>query len=96
MILSTKIGFLDKIFGIREAITMVADAGFDAIDFSMGIGQYSSDVYEKEYYTELKKYAESKGVYFNQAHGPDGSSSAEPELNRKIYQKVVNIWGLKV
>ena len=89
MILSTKTGFLDKIYGIKDAIAIIADAGFDAIDFSMDSAEYGSDVHSKEYYTELRKYAESKGVYFNQAHGPDGSSFADEERNKKRFQEVI-------
>ena len=35
MKISTEIGSIAKIVGEREAVRLVADAGFDAFDFSM-------------------------------------------------------------
>lgn len=89
MKLSTATSILERTFGLKGAIDMIAGAGFDAIDFSAGFEEYQTDTYNKEYYLEIKKYAESKGVYFNQAHGPDGSSYKNPEANKKRYEEVI-------
>lgn len=89
MKLSTATSILERTFGLKGAIDMIAGAGFDAIDFSAGYEEYQTDTYNKEYYLEIKKYAESKGVYFNQAHGPDGSSYKNPEANKKRYEEVI-------
>ena len=74
MVLSTNIGFIPGTFSDEEAITMLADAGFDAIDYSLGtlsnpIGRWLEDDY-KERAKQLLDFAHSKGVYFNQAHAP--------------------------
>ncbi len=89
MKLSTATSTVERAFGLKGAIDLIAEAGFDAIDFSAGFEEYQTDTYNKEYYTEIKKYAENKGVYFNQAHGPDGSSFKNEEANKKRYQEVI-------
>lgn len=89
MKLSTATSRVERAFGLKGAIDMIAGAGFDALDFSAGYEEYQTDTYDKAYYTEMKKYAESKGVYFNQAHGPGGSSFKNEEANKKRYQEVI-------
>ena len=70
MKLSTTTDKLQVTFGFEKAIDYFADAGFDAIDFS----QFNEDIYEgdfsKDYFVEIKKYAEDKGLFFNQSHAP--------------------------
>lgn len=89
MKLSTKTGYLEGKFGIKKTIDLLADAGFDAIDFTLEKAEYCSDTHDKSFYTELRDYAQSKGVYFNQAHGPDGSSFADEERTKKRFEEVV-------
>ena len=73
MKLSTTTGRFYTKFGFLKAIDYLADAGYDALDFS----QFNKDVYEvdfpKEYFLEIRKYAEDKGLCFNQSHAPYGS-----------------------
>jgi len=58
-------------FGIEKAINMIADAGFEGVDFS----DFSSesfvnfDGYIKKA-KEVRKLAESRGLTFSQSHGP--------------------------
>ncbi len=88
MKLSTTTVPLQKHFGLQKTIDILADAGYDAIDFS----QSSSSIYEekpnKEYYTEMRKYAEAQGVYFNQSHAPFHSSSCDSEWNKKRFGEI--------
>ncbi len=61
----------------KKVIGLVAKTGADAIDFSLMHQDYKNEnsVYSKSdeeiaaYYTELKEYAESKGLFFCQTHG---------------------------
>lgn len=89
MKLSTTTGRLHKIFGFKKAIDILADAGYDALDFS----QWDKDVYEaehgKEYYIEIRKYAEDKGLCFNQSHAPFGSSFEDEEKTAKRFDEIV-------
>lgn len=83
MKLSNKTGSLMNRFGIAKAVDMLIDAGFDAIDFTFPDKGYEMLSSDKGFYTELRKYVESKGVYFNQSHAPAPSSLMdEMETNR--------------
>lgn len=71
MILSQTIKCASK-FGETDAIEMIANAGFDAIDYSMSLmlkdgHLLSSDEY-KNHINLLCETAKKNGVYFNQAH----------------------------
>ena len=89
MKLSSTTGHLHEIFGLEKTIDILAASGYDAIDFS----QFEKIVYEadlgKDYYTEIRKYAEDKGVYFNQSHAPFASSFQDEEKTKKRFQEIV-------
>ncbi len=88
MVLSTTTVPLQKHFGLKGAIDILAQAGYDAIDFS----QTAKEIYEekpsKEYYGEIKKYAMDKGVFFNQSHAPFHSSSNDSQWNKKRFDEI--------
>ena len=89
MKLSSTTDQLQKAFGLEKSVELLADAGYDAIDFS----QFDKSIYEadfgKDYYTEIRKLAESKGVYFNQSHAPYSSSFQDEEKTKKRFQEIV-------
>ncbi len=89
MKLSSTTDQLQKAFGLEKSVELLADAGYDAIDFS----QFDKSIYEadfgKDYYTEIRKLAESKGVYFNQSHAPYGSSFKDEEKTKKRFEEIV-------
>lgn len=89
MKLSSTTGHLHEIFDLKKTIDILAAAGYDAIDFS----QSEKSVYEadlgKDYYTEIRKYAEDKGVYFNQSHAPFASSFQDEERTKKRFREIV-------
>lgn len=74
MVLSTNMDFIRRIYGEEKAIEIIADTGFDAIDFSMGNMQDPNCPWMKSDYrqhaAQILDLAHSKGVYFNQAHAP--------------------------
>ena len=61
----------------KKVIELVAKPGVDAIDFSLDRNDYrnNNSIYSKSddeitaYYTDLRKYAESMGLFFCQTHG---------------------------
>lgn len=89
MKLSTTTDKLQVTFGFEKAIDYLAEAGYDAIDFS----QFNEDIYEgdfsKDYFVEIKKYAEDKGLFFNQSHAPYGSSFVDEERTAKRFLEIV-------
>jgi len=64
--------YLEKKFGIEKAIDIIADAGFDGLDYSDFISDESlskrDDYIEKA--KEIRQKAESRGLKICQTHGP--------------------------
>ena len=89
MKLSTSTSRIERNFGLKETVKMIAEAGFDAIDFSACYEEYYTGTYDKEFYLEIKKYAEDKGVYFNQSHAPFSSSFTNEEETKKRHGEIV-------
>ena len=107
MILSTQTDLLALSFGYEKTIEIIAEAGFDAIDFSffpmddLNCPLYNDDA--EDYMRKLRALAESKGVTFNQAHAPFGfSADAEADIENKVLPKVTramklaSILGVKI
>lgn len=88
MRLSTTTGELANIFGFNKCIDILAQAGYDCADFS----QFDEYVYKadlsKAFLTELRKYAEDKGIRFNQSHAPFGSSFRDEEKTKKRFDEI--------
>lgn len=84
---------LRKAFSIEKAIEMIADAGFDAIDFSFFENYFcDKDCDNAEFEEEVKKIrnlAEEKGVSFVQAHAPFPSSTNDPAETAEIFENIV-------
>ena len=64
--------FLEEKFGIEKAIDLIADAGFDGLDYSDFMSEQSlskrDDYIEKA--KAIREKAESRGLKFCQTHGP--------------------------
>ncbi|MEE1042401.1 MAG: hypothetical protein UH854_00385, partial [Clostridia bacterium] len=84
--------FLER-FGLKKTVDVLNDAGFDAMDFSFFNPLYFDENTDsqsfKDTFMDLKKYAEEKGMVFNQAHAPIPSSSIEPEKSQEIFDNIV-------
>lgn len=75
MKLITQTEFLGKRYGEKEAVKMICEAGFDAIDYSMFAMKDEPDYVlnqpgYKNHLKELRDIASSYGVTFDQAHSP--------------------------
>ena len=81
----------DRVGGMEKTVDLLAEAGFDALDFSAAAAPefYTEGAHPDSYYTELRAYAESKGVSFLQAHAPHGSSFADEAKTEKRFQEIV-------
>ncbi len=79
------IGTVMNKIGVNASVDLYAKAGFDGLDFSFFDGKYHTDAYNDDYFTELKKYAEDKGVVFAQAHAPFPSSIEGMGTTDKIF-----------
>lgn len=80
---------LARLFGDEKAVQIIAEVGFDAIDFSMfdtdpELAPVFGNDYES-YANHLKHIATECGVYFNQSHAPFPSIRVGDEAyNEKI------------
>ena len=93
MKISTQTGSFMKLFTDKEIVDMLCDAGFDAIDYSFfDVSRCNPDVSDEEYkkrFSELKKYAEDKGLYFNQSHAPHPTSLADDAFTKRRFDELI-------
>ncbi len=90
MKLSAQTEYTEYAFGIEKTVDIFAEAGYDAIDFSQFHERLYSDFYNKDFYLNLRKRAEDKGLYFNQSHAPFGSSFEDKEKTEKRFNEITN------
>jgi sugar phosphate isomerase/epimerase len=83
--------FPERLGGMKRAIDLIADAGFDGIDFSAASSEefYTEGAHPISYYTDIRSYAEAKGLAFLQAHAPHGSSFADETKTEKRFREIV-------
>ncbi len=79
--------------GMENAITTMAEAGFDALDFSFFTPEFYDEGTDGEefrkYFTGVRAFAESKGLVFNQAHAPFPSSRPDEKVTEGIFWDIV-------
>ncbi|MBQ7040294.1 MAG: sugar phosphate isomerase/epimerase [Clostridia bacterium] len=92
MLLSQPIGNRMKgNLSYEEMFKVIKDAGFDAIDFSFCGGDertYNGE-FKPEQFVEWRKYVESMGICFNQAHAPFPSSKPDEKTTKEIFETIV-------
>ena len=93
MLLSTLTQWVGNRIPEKDAIKIIADAGFDAYDISLfdltkDEYQFNRDDYV-EIAKDLRSYADSLGIVCNQSHAPYPSSTGNPEKDEKIFEKIV-------
>ncbi len=80
------------VYSMKEAVSIMAEAGFDAVDFSFEPKYCNSEIPDCEhetYFAELKRHAEACGIYFNQAHAPSLSNPEDKEKAEKSFNDIV-------
>ena len=80
-----------RVGGMKKTIDLIALAGFDGIDFSAAASEefYTEGAHPDTYYTELRAYAEDKGLAFLQAHAPHSSSFTDEARTEKRFREIV-------
>ena len=82
-----------KFFGDQEAIRIIARAGFDAFDYTVGDSADDNPVYGenyKEYVAQLAKTAEECQIVCNQAHATFPSNRwGDEEYNQKAFKRII-------
>lgn len=86
MKIATTFGGVPKNIKIEKIIELLADAGFDGIDFDDT--PYESEVWQssyKDYAKHLKNVAESFGICFTQSHAPiSGELLSKLDWNKEL------------
>lgn len=93
MRLVTQTDSLADAFGDEACIRILAQAGFDAIDWSFfpmtnGEGPWCADDW-REHALRLKEVAQECGIGFSQAHAPFPSSRGEEPFDTVIVQRIL-------
>lgn len=94
MLLSTQTEALAGLYGEKEAIRMLAGAGFDGFDLSL-FSMFSDPGYPmngpeyKEFAASLRRTADECGIVCNQAHAPFASSTGDPDRDKAIFRSIV-------
>lgn len=104
MILSTQTKIVSRKLGYESAIKMIAQAGFDAFDITLGHIQMALDENSPygendkvflsnkymDYVLNLKKVAEEENIICNQAHAPWPSQTyGDEEYNERVFKLTI-------
>lgn len=92
--LSTEFNYASILFGTEKAIKVVADAGFDALDYSMfDLKREDNPVNHADYRTRMASFrqiAEDCGVCFNQTHAPFPSFKCDNKAySDEVYPQLI-------
>lgn len=92
MLLSTQTEALGARIGDIEAIRIIAEAGFDAVDFSCFSMEQDDAPLNGAHYRQicrqLRDAAQDHGVCFNQAHAPFAFSWSSPQGEQTAHQRI--------
>ena len=89
MLLSTNTARMLQYVPANELVDMIRTAGFTAMDFSFFDEKWYSEEQEENFFSELRKYAESVDMRFNQAHAPIHSSYPDEEQTKSRFWDIV-------
>lgn len=93
MKISMNTSYPAKCFGDKEAIRIIARAGFDAFDYTVGDSDDDNPVYGenyREYVAELAKTAEECQIVCNQAHASFPPRRwGDEEYNQKTFKRII-------
>ncbi|MBQ8408921.1 MAG: sugar phosphate isomerase/epimerase [Clostridia bacterium] len=93
MLLSSSHSQFARKMSTEAAIDLMANAGFDAIDFSFHIseeyyGEQTDGELGRTKFIEWRKRAEDRGLVFNQAHAPEGSSFRDMNMTVRRFHDI--------
>ncbi len=89
MLLSANLIRIHDAFGDYKMFDVLAEVGFEAVDFSLDMAEYRDNNYDKDYYLNLKKYANDRGIVVGQAHAPFPSAYPEEDKTAKRFEEIV-------
>lgn len=89
MLLSANTADVLRHYSGNEMVDMFHDSGFTAMDFSFFDQKWYSGEVEDAFFAELRQYAQSRGMYFNQAHAPFHSSFPDAKQTQDRFYDIV-------
>lgn len=89
MLLSANMIRLHNTFGMKETFDILAQAGFEGIDFNNDVEEYYSDQHDEHFYRSLAQHSASRGIAVCQAHAPFPSSYTDKERTEKRFYEIV-------
>ena len=93
MLLSTSFVPHLQHYDIDEALTMIADSGFDAIDYSMTKEEYHCEETATEAFQnhlkDIRSRIEAKGLVVNQSHAPYPSAYEDSSRDQEAFDGIV-------
>lgn len=90
----TETDYICKTFGYEEGIRLLCEAGYDGLDLSLFAMTQDDNPFNGSGYRELalslRKAAESRGVFFTQAHAPFSFDVSKEEYFKNVaYPRIV-------
>lgn len=94
MLLSTHTAWSDEKISQKEAIRIIAEAGFDAYDISLfEMTRNPESQFNRDNYVDIAKdirsFADSLGIVCNQSHAPFPTSVGDAEKDKVIFGKII-------
>lgn len=91
MLLSSNTIRFYEAFGIEGTLDLFARAGIRGVDFYNGFSEFRTDEHDAQYYRELKKYANERGLVLCQAHAPHPTTfkGGDEEKNEQRFWEIV-------
>lgn len=89
MLLATNTGCVMREYAPRDAVNLICEAGFSALDFSFFDEKWYTEGINPALFRDLGAYAKDKGAPFVQAHAPFHSSFPDAAQTESRFQDIV-------
>ena len=89
MLLSANLIRIKDAFGLEKTFDVLQEVGFKAVDFSLDMAEYRTANYDKNFYLNVKKYANDRGIVVGQAHAPFPSAYPDETKTKERFNEIV-------
>ena len=89
MLLSANMIRFHDAFGMRRTFDIFADADIQGMDFNNDVTEYYTQEHDRQFYLDLKAYAQEKGIAICQAHAPFAHGKDDEEKIERRFGDIV-------
>lgn len=89
MKLSSNLHRFYQAMGLEKTIDLFSKVGYEGIDFGFDLPEYRGDDHDADFYRQIRKYAEDRGISFRQTHAHFLTGFATPETRLAHIETVV-------